>query len=359
MKVPLIDLAAAHAELRDELEAAVRSVVDRSQFILGPAVEAFESSFAQYNGTAHCIGVSSGTEALKLVLEALGIGAGDEVIVPTNSFAATAMAVAAVGATPRFVDCREADALLDVDAALAAVGPRTKAIVPVYLYGRLLDLAPLGAANLPLIVDAAQAHGARINTTSAGNQGVAACFSFYPAKNLGAWGDAGAVVTSDAKLADQLRALRNYGQSARYLHDHLGYNARLDALQAAVLSVKLRSLDIWNGRRRTAAAFYDEHLRFGRPPQLAGDVYHLYVVQVANRDELRERLAAEGIETGIHYPCPLHLQTCFAQLGYQPGDFPVAERQAAAILSLPLYPQITREAQQYVIEAFHRWGKPL
>lgn len=359
MKVPLIDLFAAHAELRDELDAAVRRVVDSSRFILGPEVEAFESSFAQYVGAAHGIGVSSGTEALKLVLEALGIGVGDEVIVPTNSFAATAMAVAATGATPRFVDCCEADALLDVDAALAAVGSRTRAIVPVHLYGRLLDLAALRSANLPLIEDAAQAHGARRDTTSAGNQGVAACFSFYPAKNLGAWGDAGAVVTSDAALADQLRALRNYGQSARYLHDHQGYNARLDALQAAVLSVKLRTLDTWNAQRRAAAAFYDENLTFGRPPRLAGDVYHLYIVRVANRDELRERLAEAGIETGIHYPCPLHLQTCFAQLGYQRGDFPVAERQAAQILSLPLYPQITHEAQQYVIDAFHRWGQPL
>lgn len=359
MKLPLIDLAAAHQELRAELDAAVQGVVASSRFILGPEVEAFERAFAAYVLAEQGIGVSSGTEALQLTLEALGIGAGDEVIVPTNSFAATAMAVTALGATPRFVDCREEDSLLDAEQALAAVGSKTKAIVPVHLYGRLLDVAPLRSANLPIVEDAAQAHGARREATTAGNQGIAACFSFYPAKNLGAWGDAGAIVTSDASLAAQLRALRNYGQSARYIHDHLGHNARLDALQAAVLSVKLRCLDEWNARRREAAAFYDERLQLGRPPRLAGDVYHLYVVRVSNRDELQQRMAEAGIETGIHYPCPLHLQPCFAPLGYKPGSLPVAERMSREMLSLPLHPHITREAQQYVIDAFHRWGKAI
>ncbi|MBX3412073.1 MAG: DegT/DnrJ/EryC1/StrS family aminotransferase [Pirellulales bacterium] len=357
MNVPLIDLAAAHAELRAELDAAVRGVVESSRFILGPEVDAFERAFAAYVGAGQGIGVSSGTEALKLTLEALEIGPGDEVIVPTNSFAATAMAVTALGATPRFVDCREDDSLIDAEQALAAVSARTRAIVPVHLYGRLGDVAPLRAANLPIVEDAAQAQGARRQSLTAGNQGIAACFSFYPAKNLGAWGDAGAIVTSDDALATRLRALRNYGQSARYIHDHLGYNARLDALQAAVLSVKLRCLDAWNDRRRAAAAFYDEHLRFGRPPRLPGDVYHLYVVRVANRDELQQRMAEAGIETGIHYPCPLHLQPCFASLGYKPGSLPVAERMSREMLSLPLHPHLTREAQQHVIEVFHRWGK--
>lgn len=359
LRVPFVDLRAEHESIRDSLERAMSDVLERSQFILGEQLARFEQQFAEYVGTRYCIGVSSGTEALKLALEALGVGPGDEVILPTNTFAATALAACALGATPRLVDVCEETALLDVEQTLGAAGPRTKAIVPVHLFGRLVDCAPLLDCGVPLIEDAAQAHGARYLDQSAGAQGAAGCFSFYPTKNLGALGDGGAVVTSDPQLYERIRQLRNYGQQEKYVHETIGYNARLDEIQAAVLLVKLRLLDSRNEVRRRIAQFYDQNLRVATPPLVPGDVCHLYVIRVANRDALRERLAEMGVETGLHYPLPLHLQPCFAELGHARGSFPVAERLAEQSLSLPMYPGLSRDQQELVVELVNRWAEPL
>jgi dTDP-4-amino-4,6-dideoxygalactose transaminase len=354
MKVRFVDLRADYEEVGEEAQSALTSVVESGQFILGPAVERFEAAFAAACDARHCVGVSSGTEALKLSLEALGAGPGHEVILPVNTFAATALAVSALGARPRLVDCEEESHLLDPVAAERAITDRTRAILPVHLYGRMVDLAPLEELGVPIVEDAAQAHGAEVDGVRAGSRGAAGCFSFYPSKNLGAYGDAGAVVTSHEGLAEELRSLRQYGQSSKYQHERLGYNARLDSLQAAVLEVKLRHLDDGNRRRRAAAAFYSAGLKegIGRPgPE---GVFHLYVIRVHNRDQLQKELGEVGIETGIHYPIPLHLQPCFRDLGHAEGDFPVAERMAREILSLPIYPQIREDQLAYVVEQVNR-----
>jgi dTDP-4-amino-4,6-dideoxygalactose transaminase len=357
-RVPFVDLRAEYEEIRTELDDAVRGVVESSHFILGSPVERFETAFARYVGAPHCVGVSDGTEALKLTLEALGVGQGDEVVLPAHTFAASAMAVTACRAVPRFVDCDPRTHLLDVERTRAAVGPRTRAIMPVHLYGSMADVQPLLDLGLPVVEDAAQAHGAARNGHRAGSIGRAGCFSFYPSKNLGAWGDAGAVVTSDSALHQRLLQLRNYGQSVKYHHDELGYNARLDGLQAAILLAKLAHLDEWNARRRRAAAFYAEHLR-GEIPRPAGTgVFHLYVIQVRQRDRLREALGQAGIETGVHYPIPLHLQPCFRDLGHREGDFPHSERIAHETLSLPMYPQIRDEQLAHVVEQVNRLAEP-
>jgi dTDP-4-amino-4,6-dideoxygalactose transaminase len=254
LRVPFVDLHAELEEIRDEVEPAIREVIEKSQFVLGPQVARFETSFADYVGARHAVGVSNGTEALKLALEAIDVGRGDEVIVPAHTFAASALAVWAAGATPRLVDCDERTHRLAPDAARRALGPRTRAIVAVHLYGAMADLEALADLGPPIVEDAAQAHGAACNGRRAGSIGIAGCFSFYPSKNLGAWGDGGAIVTSDERVHRRLLNLRNYGQSKKYHHDEKGYNCRLDSLQAAVLSVKLRRLDDGNARRRRAAA---------------------------------------------------------------------------------------------------------
>lgn len=354
MKVRFVDLRAEYEEVGEETQGALASIVEGGQFILGPAVERFEGAFAAACGARYCVGVSSGTEALKLSLEALGVGPGHEVIVPVNTFAATALAVSALGARPCLVDCEEESSLLDPVAAERAITDRTRAIVPVHLYGRMVDLAPLEGLGVPIVEDAAQAHGAEVDGSRAGSRGAAGCFSFYPSKNLGAYGDAGAVVTSREELAEELRSLRQYGQSTKYRHERLGYNARLDGLQAAVLEVKLRHLDDWTRRRRAAASFYSAHLKQGIPRPGPEGVFHLYVIRVRNRDRLQKALGEVGIETGIHYPIPLHLQPCFRELGYAEGDFPVAERMAREILSLPMYPQIRDDQLTYVVEQVNR-----
>jgi dTDP-4-amino-4,6-dideoxygalactose transaminase len=350
VKVPFVDLRAEYTEIGGEVRQALGAVIESAQFVLGPAVQSFEGAFAAACGADHCVGVSSGTDAIKLSLEALGVGPGDEVIVPANSFAASALAVSALGARPRLVDCEEESHLLDPAAADRALSDRTRAILPVHLYGRMVDLEPFERLGPPILEDAAQAHGAERAGFRAGSRGVAGCFSFYPSKNLGAYGDAGAVVTSDEGLAEELRRLRHYGQSTKYHHERRGYNARLDSLQAAVLEVKLRHLADWNRRRRAAAAYYDEHLREGIGRPVLDGVFHLYVIRVRNRDLLQKRLAEAGIETGVHYPIPLHLQGCFRDLGHAEGDFPVAERLSREILSLPMYPQIRPEQLDHVVE---------
>jgi dTDP-4-amino-4,6-dideoxygalactose transaminase len=359
-QIPFADLRALHDELRDELDEAIRTVVDSSAFILGPDVDAFEREFAAYCEADHCVGVASGTAALGLVFEALGIGAGDEVIAPANTFVATVMPLLHLGARPVLVDCDPETALIDTDAAAAAVTERTRAIVPVHLYGQPADIDPLRELcerrDIALVEDAAQAHGARYRGRRVGALGAAGCFSFYPGKNLGAFGDAGAVVTADGELAERLRWLRDLGQARKYEHVVAGHNERLDTIQAAVLRVKLRHLDRWNELRREAAAAYEDALTGTDValPLTAPErehVWHLYVVRSTRRDELRAALERNGVETGLHYPRPVHLQPALAELGHREGDFPASERWSREGLSLPMFPGLGRREAQEIATA--------
>ncbi len=357
--VPLVDLAWQHAQVADEVAAGWAQVLATTGFVGGPRVAAFEAEYAAYLGVEHCVGVANGTDAIELALRALGVGHGDECVVPANTFIATAEAVARTGATPVLVDCRADDALIDVDAAAAAVTPRTKAVLPVHLYGQMADVAGL-AARLPegvaIVEDAAQSQGARREGLTAGAVGTIAATSFYPGKNLGAYGDAGAVMTDDAELAAAVRLLGAHGSARKYVHDTLGFNSRLDALQAVVLSVKLRRLDAWNEERRAAAKRYEALLsgleRVSLPvvAEASEPVWHLYVVRVDRRDQVLAELNANGVGAGIHYPTPVHLTGAFAGLGQRAGAFPVSEAMGERILSLPLYPGITAEQQERVAE---------
>ncbi|MGH3822424.1 MAG: DegT/DnrJ/EryC1/StrS family aminotransferase [Pseudonocardiaceae bacterium] len=358
-RIPFLDLHGVNNGLREEFDLAWKTVLDHGHFVGGPEVERFERELASYCGTKACIGVANGTDALELILRGLGIGAGDEVIVPTNTFIATAEAVFAIGARPRFVDVRADTLLIDPDAVRAAINGSTAAIIAVHLYGQMVDPQPISAIaathGLALIEDAAQAHGARHRGRNAGSVGVAAGFSFYPGKNLGALGDGGAVVTSDLALADRVRSMANHGRSAsdRYLHDLPGRNSRLDTLQAAMLSAKLPSLDADNARRASVMAAYRETLPPGCTPVSvqpgAEPVYHLAVIQVENRRKVAEALTAAGIGWGVHYPIPCHQQpalaaTGFINLGESAPDaqqLPVAERAASQILSLPMSPTLS------------------
>ena len=363
--LPVTDLGRAHAAIRPELDAAVARVLDRNWYILGPEVEAFETAFAAYCGVAHAVGCASGTDALSLTLRALGLGPGDEVITTALTAAATAGAILAVGATPVFADCDPPTRNLDPKHVEALVTPRTRALLPVHLYGRPAELDSLGTIaarhGLALVEDAAQAHGARWRGRPAGSIGLAGCFSFYPTKNLGALGDGGAVVTNDGALAERLRRLRNHGQSSRYHHIEQSGNSRLDELQAALLSVKLRHLDGWNAERRAQATRYLAQLKgapFGLPPandETATSCWHLFVIESAEREALRGRLAAAGVGTDIHYPTPLHLQPAYAAYGSGPGSLPVAERLADTIVSLPLFPGLTAEEQATVVAQLCGW----
>ena len=321
--------------------------------ILGRELEDFEREFAAYCGSRHAIGVGSGLDALTLALQARGIGPGDEVITAANTFIATALAVSRVGATPVLADCDERDFNLDPDAMEKAITPRTRAVIPVHLYGQLASIdAILDVArrrHLFVLEDAAQAHGAAKEGRHAGSFGDAGAYSFYPAKNLGAFGDGGLVVTDDDRLAAHIRMLRDYGQRKKYQHEVVGTNSRLDTLQAAVLRVKLPALDRRNEARRAAADGYRRRLSrlplvLPRPPEeRSRHVYHLYVVRVASRDQVQQRLAAAGIRTGIHYPQPIHFQEAYRHLGVGPGTYPVAERLAGEVLSLPMFPSLTDE----------------
>jgi dTDP-4-amino-4,6-dideoxygalactose transaminase len=358
--VPFYDLAALHASMRGELDAALARVVSRGWFILGEEVEQFEAAFAEYVGTRHCVTVGNGLDALVLTLRALGIGPGDEVIVPGATFIATWLAVSAVGATPVPVDVDARDRTLDVEAAEAAVTRRTRAILPVHLYGHPADMRRLGAVaerhGLALVEDAAQAHGAAQGEVRCGALGTAAAWSFYPGKNLGALGDGGAVTTNDDTLALRLRALRNYGSRERYVHEAAGVNSRLDELQAAVLRAKLPRLHAWNGARRSIAARYTEGLAGLELalPQVRNDVthaWHLFVVEADDRDALRERLARRGIECHVHYPRAPHHQGAYRDTPLRTRPLPVSERLAASALSLPLAPIMTSDQVDRVIDA--------
>lgn len=354
MDIPLVDLSLQHREIEAEVRAGWEEVLASGAFILGPPVRAFEEAFAAFSGVEHCIGVGNGTDALELALRAVGIAPGDEVILPANTFVASALAVVRTGARPALVDS-DALHLIDVDAAASRIGERTRAIMAVDLFGQLADMEALeklaAEAGVALIEDAAQSQGARRGGRAAGSFGDVAGTSFYPAKNLGAYGDGGAVMTRSAELADRVRRLRNYGSEVKYHHPEIGFNSRLDSLQAVVLSAKLARLDGWNAQRREAAARYDDLLRdvegVSLPEIKPGNehVWHIYAVQVADRDRVLGQLNDAGIGAGIHYPTPIHLHEAFADLGHTRGAFPIAEQAAREMISLPLYPGIT-ETQQ-------------
>jgi dTDP-4-amino-4,6-dideoxygalactose transaminase len=357
--VPFVDLKAQYRSIKDEIHAAIGEVLENTAFVLGPAVEKFERDFASYLGTEHVVGVNNGTAALHLGLLALGVGPGDEVVVPAHTFIATAEAVSHAGARPVFVDVQNETGNMDPALLERAITPKTRAIIAVHLYGQPADLDEILAIadhhRVPLIEDACQAHGATYRGRRAGTYGALGCFSFYPGKNLGAYGEGGAIATSDPDRAARLRRLRDHGQSARYRHAEVGYNARLEGIQGAVLGVKLRYLDQWNQARRDHAAFYDRELRplrlelTGRAAHREG-VYHLYVVRTPARAALQESLSARGIQTGLHYPTPLHLQEAYAGLGYAAGAFPAAERWSSQCLSLPIYPELTEAMRREVVE---------
>jgi len=356
-EIPLVDLQVQHRQVADDVARGFARVVESGCFILGPEVEAFEAAFARFTEVRHCVGVANGTDALEIALRAAGIGAGDEVIVPVNSFIATALAVARAGAVPVLVDCDPDHLLIDVAAVRRRIGPRTRAIIPVHLYGQMAPVEEVASLGAVLIEDAAQAHGATREGRPPGAVGLAAATSFYPGKNLGAYGDAGAILTNDDAVARRARALRNYGSDAKYVHPETGFNSRLDPLQAVVLSAKLAHLARWNTERREAARRYDALLAglpgVTLPAVLPGNepVWHLYVVRVPRRDDVLARLRAAGIEAGVHYPMPIHLQGAFRALGHRRGDFPVAEAAAERVLSLPLYPGITPAQQERVADA--------
>lgn len=349
--IPLVDLAAQFEAIRGEVEPRVAEVMRRGDFILGRAVGEFETEFARYCECGRAVGLASGLDALKLALRALEIGPGDEVITAANSFIATALAISAVGATPVLVDCDPAAYTIDPAAAAAAVTARTRAMIPVHLYGCPADMDSVESLacgrGLDVIEDAAQAHGARHRGRRCGSLGRIAAFSFYPGKNLGAYGDGGAVTTNDGALADRIATLRNYGSRKKYVHEERGENSRLDTIHAVVLRVKLAHLDAWNGARRRIAARYSDllsgvgDLALPAAPAHMEPVWHLYVVRTARRDALLQHLRDRGIGALIHYPTPIHLQPAYRNVDWGKGRFPVSEKLAAQILSLPIYPEMT------------------
>jgi dTDP-4-amino-4,6-dideoxygalactose transaminase len=357
-KIPLVDLQAAHAEVAQEVEVGFKRVLEYTAFIGGEEVAAFEREYAAFTGVKHCVGVANGTDAIELALRALGVTVGDEVIIPANTFIATAEAVVRCGARPVLVDMDPDTFLMDTDEALNAVRLSTKVIMPVHLYGQLAEVEKLraGLDGVTVVEDGAQSQGATRHGAGVGAGGIAAT-SFYPGKNLGAYGDAGAVITDDEALATMVRTISSHGGLTKYVHDVVGVNSRLDALQAVVLRAKLARLERWNADRRAAAARYDALLEpftgVTRPVTLDGNVHvwHLYVVRVPaeHRDAILAKLNADGIGAGLHYPIPVHLTPAFADLGYGPGSFPHAEKAATEILSLPLYPQITAAQQERVV----------
>jgi dTDP-4-amino-4,6-dideoxygalactose transaminase len=360
MRVPFVDLKAQYRSISGDVKQAIDGVIERTAFILGDDVAGFEAEFAAYLGVKHAVGVGSGLAALEMALRAYGIGAGDEVITTANTFIATVLAIMAAGARPVLVDVDPATYNMDPAALEAAITPRTRAVMPVHLYGQPADLESIGAIarshRLLVIEDTAQAHGAFYRGKRAGSFGDAAGFSFYPAKNLGCYGDGGMVVTNDPGVAETIRQLRNYGQRAKYYHEVKGSNSRLDTIQAAVLRVKLPHLDEWNARRRRNAKAYNELLA-GLPavcPAITpgGDhVYHLYIVQVENRAAVQAALSSRGVDSGIHYPVPVHEQKACIDLGYRRGDFPVTEALADRILSLPMFAELTLEQIEYVADS--------
>jgi dTDP-4-amino-4,6-dideoxygalactose transaminase len=358
--VPFVDLAAQQGTIQTEISAAIERVLSECNFVLGPQVEEFEREFARFVGCEHAVGVSSGLDALRLALLAMDVGPGDEVILPANTYIATALAVSAGGARPVLVDCDPPTYNIDANLIEPAVTSRTKAIIPVHLTGQSahmdLILEVAGRHGLHIIEDTAQSHGTLYKGRSCGSMGSAGCFSFYPSKNLGAYGDGGMVTTDDPELATRMRLLRNYGQTAKYRHTEKGLNARLDSLQAAILSVKLRHLPRWNKARVGHAEQYKDLLSgvgdlvFQDQACYSTHVYHLFVVETEWRDALQKHLDTRGIQTGIHYPIPIHLQRAYEDLDYGDGDFPETERLAKRMLSLPMFPELRSEQIERVAE---------
>ena len=350
--VPFVDLVRQYRDIEAEVREAISSVLEKGDFILGAAVREFEKEFAAFNQVPHCVGVADGTDALHLALLALGVGPGDEVVVPTHTYIASALAISSTGAKPVFVDCDPVHYSADIRGIEKALSPRTKAIMPVHLYGHPADMDPIlkiaKERKLFVIEDTAQAHGATYKGRICGTMGNVGCFSFYPGKNLGAYGDGGAVVTRDAVLAEKIGLLRNYGQKVKYVHTMKGFNSRLDNVQAAVLRVKLKYLSKWNENRRNAAIHYKKLLEnggLGLPgmASYANPVWHLFVVQTTDRPGMQKRLKTAGISHVIHYPIPVHLQEAYRDAGHRRGDFPVSEQLADRILSLPMFPEIKED----------------
>ncbi len=364
--VPYLDLRAQMRGIRTEIDAAIARTLDNCSFCLGPEVAQFEQDFARFCGAAHCIGVNSGTSALHLAMVLLNVGRGDEVITTPMTFVATSWAISYVGARPVYVDIDDATFTLDPKRVRAAITPRTKAVLPVHLYGHPADLHPLLAIcqehGLPLVEDAAQAHGAKYHDRVVGTFGALSCFSFYPGKNLGAYGEGGALLTHDATMAARARALREHGSSRRYYHDEVGFNYRMEGIQGAVLGIKLKHLEKWTSQRRRVAHRYhellaDTPLQLPREADYAQSAYHLYVVRHRRRDELKQHLEANRVGCALHYPLPLHLQKCYASLGYKAGDFPYAEKAARECLSLPIYPEMTEALIERVAEVIKDFFK--
>ena len=359
-RVPFLDLKAQYAAIRGEVQAALAEVCDSARFAQGPPTQAFEQEFAAYCGVAHCVSVNSGTSALHLALRCLNIGPGDEVITTPFTFIATAWAISYVGAAPVFVDIDPQRRALDPAHVEAAVTARTKAIIPVHIFGMPADMDALNVIarnhKLFIVEDAAQAHGARYKGKRVGQFGAISCFSFYPTKNLGAYGEGGALLTNDQELAARARSLREHAQSAPYVHEEIAYNYRMDSFQAAVLRVKLKRLDAWNATRAAHARRYSELLAgtsYGLPavPTDSDPVWHCYVIECENRDRLRATLTDAGIDTAVNYPVPLHLQPVYRSLGYHRGDLPVAERLCGRCLSLPIYPELSPDQIKAVADA--------
>jgi dTDP-4-amino-4,6-dideoxygalactose transaminase len=358
--IPLLDLKAQYWAIKNELDAAVIHVLENAQFILGPEVARFEEEFAAYSGAREAIGVNSGTSALHLALLAAGVGPGDEVITVPFTFVATAAAIVYTGATPVFVDIDPDTFNIDVTRIEAAITPRTRAILPVHLFGQTADMDPImeiaGRHGLVVIEDAAQAHGAEYKGRRAGSIGDLACFSFYPAKNLGACGEGGAVTTNNPDFAHKIRVLRDWGSEKKYVHEVMGYNYRLEGIQGAILRVKLRHLEAWTEARRAHAVRYSELLngaavRLPRAMPYARHVYHVYTIRTGCRDRVKEELQQREIQTGVHYPIPIHLQPAYQYLKYSRGDFPIAEQASAEVLAIPIYPEMAESQLQEVAAA--------
>ena len=360
MKVPFLDLKIQYKEIEQEVLPMMTDAMENASFIGGPQVSGFEEEFANFCDSKFCVGVGSGTDALRFALMAVEVNAGDEVITVPNTFIATTEAISQVGATPVFVDIYSDTGNIDVSLIEGKITEKTKAIIPVHLYGQPADMDPILEVakrhNLAVIEDACQAHGALYKNKKAGSLGVAGCFSFYPGKNLGAFGEAGAVVTQDDEIADKIRMIRDHGQEKKYFHQIEGYNGRLDAIQAGVLRIKLKRLENWNRSRMKNAAYYNELLSeipgvtIPVEADFAVSVYHLYVILTDDRDHLQQFLDDKGIATGLHYPMPLHLQKAYAYLGFKEGAFPVTENVAGRLLSLPMYPQLSKEQIEYVAD---------
>lgn len=363
-KVPFLDLKKQYAQIKDEVLKVTEEVFESNAFSGGPYVEAFEQNFAEYCGTQYAMGVNNGTTALQLAMLALGVGPGDEVIVPANTFIATAWGASHVGATPVFVDCDPNSWEIDPAKIEERITERTKVIAGVHLYGQPFDVMAVKAIadkhGLFMIEDAAQAHGARYNGVRVGGFGEMACFSFYPGKNLGAYGEAGGMTTNNDTYYKRVQSLRNHGCQVRYYHDEVGYNMRMDGLQGAILDIKLRYLDSWNGRRQEIARIYQQGITHSgvtlqQQPAFAESVYHLFVVTVDDRDDFQRYLNANNVFPGLHYPVPCHLQKAYAHLNYQKGDFPHSEYLADHCLSLPMFAELSDEEVQYVIDVINRY----